>query len=336
MRGKVRKEGITENLEMKEAILLPDAFYERLAEAKERKYRLSKAERRREELIKRKNEQERRLVHLEVELESEQADVDKLTHMSLTNLFHTILRNKEEQLELERQQALAAALKLKEAKEALASIESELIQIGDDLMNFRDAEREYERVMAEKEAALRHSAAYSSELAEMEAQIADQAIRVKELDEALTAGRRVLSSLTDASASLEKAENWGKWDTWGGGGMISTHLKHGHVDDARQYIHQANRQLQTFRDELSDLKRSIEIEIDIGEMLKLADYWFDGLITDWVVQGRIQRAQDQTLEAIHRVRTIVHQLQAEHAAAESALSGTKSKRIAWIEGTHLE
>lgn len=313
-----------------------DIFYERLMVAKERKFRLNKAERKREELQKRQREHERLIIRLEVQLESEQEDVDKLTRMSLANLFHTILRSKEEQLDLERQQALAAALKLHEAKQALANIEAEIIRIGDDLTNLRDAERDYDRLMAEKEYALRSLPSSSTELVEMDAQIADQIILVKEIHEAWTAGRRVLASLEDASSCLEKAENWGKWDLWGGGGVISTHLKHSHVDDAKQSIHNANHIMFNFRDELADLKRSVEIEIDISGMLKMADYWFDGLISDWVVQGRIKTTQDHTLEAIRQIRVVVNQLQSEYSVAESALTGMKTKRVTWIEGKSLD
>ena len=314
---------------------MQDAFYERLIAAKERKFRLERAERRREELLKRLREQERLIIQLEVRLEAEQADVDALTRMSLANLFHTLLRSKEEQLEMERQQALAAALQLQEAKQSLEDIKAEIARVGNDLAEFRSAEREYERLMAEKESALRGSPTASLELAEMESEIADQTILVQEIDEALSAGKRVLASLEDASSSLEKAENWGNWDMWGGGGLISTHLKHNHVDDARQYLHNAKQLMQDFRDELADLKRTLDIEIDISGMLKMADYWFDGFITDWIVQGRIKQTQEQTLEAIRRVRDAVRQLQSEHSAAESALSRMKARRDAWIEGKNL-
>lgn len=310
---------------------MTDMYDERLMDAKDRKFRLNKAERMREELLKRRREQERLIVKLEVELESEQADVDQLTRMSVVNLFHTIFRSKEEQLELERQQALTAALKLQEAKAELASVEADLNQVGQELADYRDAERKYEQIMKEKEAALRNSREGSVELAEMEAKISDQASMAREIQEAWTAGKRVLTSLETASHSLEKAENWGKWDLWGGGGIVSTHLKHEHVDDAKSFIQNANHLLRNFRDELADLRRNIDISVDIGEVLKMADYWFDGFIADWVVQGRIQNSQDQVLEAIRQVRIVVDQLGAEHAAAESALANLKSERIAWIE-----
>ena len=314
---------------------MTDSGFDRLAEARERMQRLDKAQRRQEQLRGRLRENEKRIFELELQLESEQADVDNLTRMSLANLFHTLLRSKEEQLEQERQQALAAALKLQEAKQAQEQLQADIFRLGDELADCRDAEREYKQLLAEKEANLRNSPSSGAELAEMETQIADQSMLAKELEEALTAGRRVLTSLEDASHSLEKAEGWGNWDLWGGGGLVSTHMKHEHVDAAKVSMNNANHLMRNFRDELADLERTVDVGIDISGMLKFGDYSFDGLITDWIVQKRIQEAQNQTLRAASEVRAVVSKLQSEFAIADSVLKGSRSKRIAWIEQQRL-
>lgn len=305
--------------------------FEQITALRERKHELARAEGKRAELLKRIREQEGLIVKLEVELETEQQDVEKLTRMSLTNLFHTILRSKQEQLEMERQQVLTAALRLQEAKLSLAELQEELLKTGERIAELSNAHAEYNEWMVRKEAALRNSPQTARELEEMEEQISDKSLLLKEIGEALAAGKGVMASLTDASNSLQKAENWGNWDMWANGGLISTHIKHGHVDDARNFIHHANRQLQNFHKELADLQRSTNIQIDISSMLKMADYWFDGLITDWMVQGKINNAQEQTLEALHQVRMIVNTLESDYRAAESELSTLKRNRLIWIE-----
>ena len=125
------------------------------------------------------------------------------------NLFHTVLRSKSEQLEMERQQALTAALQFEAAKQELLDTKKALIQVGDDLANYQRAENDYKKLMAVKESALLNAPLLSRELEIMDDRIADQKLLVKELQEALTAGKLVLASLTDASNSLEKAENRG-------------------------------------------------------------------------------------------------------------------------------
>ncbi|MGO4107745.1 hypothetical protein [Paenibacillus sp. YAF4_2] len=310
---------------------MADSFFDRLTDAKERKYELEKAQRRQQQYRSRLNELERQIIRLELDLETEQADVDKLTRMSLTNLFHTILRSKDEQLELERQQALAAALKLQEAQQERDKLKEEIFQAGVIITDNIQAEQEYKKLMIEQELALKNQPDTATVLTVMENEIAEQTVVVRELNEAFTAGRRVLASLEPAIESLDKAINWGNWDLWANGGMVSTHIKHGHIDDAKQSIATANHQLKSFKDELADLKQNLNIHIDISSLLKFGDYWFDGLITDWIVQKRINEAQDRTSEATHQVRTVVKTLQTEYTSADSILSGMKSKRIAWLE-----
>ena len=45
------------------------------------------------------------------------------------------------------------------------------------------------------------------------------------------------------------------------------------------------------------------------ESKRLADYFFDGFVVDWMVQDRINTARRQVDEAIRRTEYIVNQLQ---------------------------
>jgi len=309
--------------------------FERIEELKERLHERSRIESRRDTLAMRIREQEALVVELEVKLDMERQDVEKLTKMSLTNLFHTILRSKDEQLELERQQALAAALKLQEAQQTLAELKEGLFEHGARLAELSHVEADYNRLMQEKEQWLRTSPQSVLELDQMEQQISDKSLLLKELREAVSAGKGVLTHLNDAADSLQKAENWGNWDMWANGGLISTHIKHGHIDDARDCIHRANQQLNVFHKELADLQQSTDVHIDISDMLKMADYWFDGLIADWIVQGRINDAQEQTSDVLHKIKRIVRTLESDYHAGENELAILKGKRKLWIEEANL-
>ncbi len=308
------------------------SFHEKLAEVKEHQLLLARAENRRKELQQTLKKNERLVSELELELAAEQEDVDKLTSLSLTNLFHTVLRSKEEQLKLERQQVLTAALKLQEAKQAVADAKAGMLEADDALRKYADAHRHYRGLMAERELELRSSPESAARMLEEEEAIADKSLLLKELNEAKRAGAQVVEALEQASDYLDKARNWGNWDLWGGGGLISTHIKHGHIDDARDWIRKAMRRMRDFQTELADLERSVAIEIDISDMLKMGDYWFDGLITDWLVQGRIRSAGEQVSDALRRLRPAVAQLERESAAADRELQAMQRRRTAWIEG----
>ena len=61
--------------------------------------------------------------------------------------------------------------------------------------------------------------------------------------------------------------------------------------------------------ELNDVNMACNLNIDTGDFLSFADYFFDGFVVDWVVQDRINNAKRQVEEAIRRTESIVNQLQ---------------------------
>ena len=109
----------------------------------------------------------------------------------------------------------------------------------------------------------------------------------KEKREAIEAGQRALSSLRIAKENLNSAKNWGLVDMFGGG-FFSTMLKHSKMDQARQNMEQAKYDLRNFSRELNDVNMACNLNINTGDFLSFADYFFDGFVVDWMVQDRIK------------------------------------------------
>ena len=130
----------------------------------------------------------------------------------------------------------------------------------------------------------------------------------KEKREAIEAGRRALSSLRTAKENLNSAKNWGLVDMFGGG-FFTTMLKHSKMDQAKRNMEQAKYDLRSFSRELNDVNMACNLNINTGDFLSFADYFFDGFVVDWVVQDRINNAKRQVEEAIRRTESIVSQLQ---------------------------
>ena len=127
--------------------------------------------------------------------------------------------------------------------------------------------------------------------------------RQQEINEALMAADMASMSLQKAEEQLQKASSWGIWDMLGGG-MFTTWIKHSRIDDARLALEESRRSLRSLRRELMDLEIPGDFKIDIGEFLNFADYFFDGLIIDWMVQTKIREASDNVKEAIRRVERL--------------------------------
>ena len=130
----------------------------------------------------------------------------------------------------------------------------------------------------------------------------------KEKREAADAGNRALRSLKAAQENLSSAKNWGIWDMLGGG-FISTMAKHSKMDRANENLAKARSDLKSFSRELQDVNMACHLDIETGDFLSFADWFFDGFVVDWMVQDRINQASRQVEEAIHRVETILRQLQ---------------------------
>lgn len=130
----------------------------------------------------------------------------------------------------------------------------------------------------------------------------------KEKREALEAGRRALASLTKAKNDLDSAKNWGIWDMLGGG-TITTIIKHGKMDRAKQNMQEAKYALKCFSKELNDVNTALHLDIETGDFLSFADWFFDGFFVDWMVQNRIRQASTQVAEAIRRVQDVLRKLQ---------------------------
>lgn len=130
----------------------------------------------------------------------------------------------------------------------------------------------------------------------------------KEKREADDAGNRALRSLKAAQENLSSAKNWGIWDMLGGG-FISTMAKHSKMDRAKENLAKARSDLKSFSRELQDVNMACHLDIETGDFLSFADWFFDGFVVDWMIQDRINQASRQVEEAIHRVERILRQLQ---------------------------
>ena len=129
----------------------------------------------------------------------------------------------------------------------------------------------------------------------------------KEVQEAVRAGKEALGLLEQAKECLNSAGNWGIVDMLGGG-LISTFVKQSKMGDANRLVEKARSALKQFQKELKDVQSLEEINIETGDFLAFADYFFDGMIADWFMQSRIKDAKRQVEDAIQKVKGILEQL----------------------------
>ena len=132
--------------------------------------------------------------------------------------------------------------------------------------------------------------------------------RTRELEEAVEAADRALEHLLLAKEALNSAGHWGVFDLLGGG-FFSTFIKRGKMSDAEQELTLARQALRRFAAELRDVNDIVEIHLVNDDFLGFADYFFDGMIADWMVQSKINAAKAQVSQAIERVTAAKETLQ---------------------------
>ncbi|MCM3617549.1 hypothetical protein M3936_08150 [Sutcliffiella horikoshii] len=290
-----------------------------------------------EEHIERLNtylsEEKRKKYQLESLLEKEEEDVARLERFTLTSVFYSMIGKKMEKLDQEQKEVLAAKLKYTEVIETIEDVERELSEFRTLLAPIADAPIRYQTIIREKEKLIKDSnSIWSEKLYDLADKEADLQTNLNEYNEAIGAGELAVGALERALSSLDSAKGWSTFDMFGGG-MVSTAMKHSRLDDAKKHIHQAQNKLRVFQDELLDIKHHFDSTIEVGGMLTFADYFFDGLIVDWMVHGKITQSYDQTSQIIGRVSRLLGSLIDQRGQMEEELLSVKEEKKNLLESS---
>lgn len=260
----------------------------------------------------------------ELQLKKEEEDVEKLKGISFSSFLYTILSKKEERLEHEQMEVLEAKLKYEEASHAMVAMRAEIDDLKSKLYAVKYWDIALKEAVSQKEQLIeKNDSITSRKLHELAERRAELEIDLKELTEALDAGKSVSESLVKAKEALLSAADWGTFDMLGGG-LLATHGKHNRLDEAMEYIQIAQQSLGRFEKELQDVHLTLTIELDVNSFLRFSDYFFDGLITDWIVQGRIQSTLAQVDSKSSAVNTILWELENERRKCDTELAAVKN------------
>lgn len=131
----------------------------------------------------------------------------------------------------------------------------------------------------------------------------------KEINEAIVAGEQALNSLYAAQEKLNSAKGWGWLDLFGGG-FFTDMIKHSKMEEASRCMENAKYNLKIFQRELKDVHLSVDLRMEVGGFLSFADFFFDGLVADYLVQSRIEDARRQVADAINMISDILRTLRA--------------------------
>lgn len=118
----------------------------------------------------------------------------------------------------------------------------------------------------------------------------------RERQEALFALDQALGLCHAASDKLKSAKGWGLFDIVGGG-MISSLIKHGRIDEAKSVLIDLESQLGVVKKELGELSMELRNTLHLSTGHLAFDIFFDNLFSDIHTQSKI----NQTLHLLGKL-----------------------------------
>ncbi|SHL40217.1 hypothetical protein SAMN02745136_04806 [Anaerocolumna jejuensis DSM 15929] len=269
------------------------------------------------------NELESKRVNLKQQFLKEEEDYNSLFKKSLNNLILELLNKKEKKEAKEYQEIAAARVKLDEAEKQIAALLLTIRSLEEERVNLSSCESTYRKLYEEKYRLLSESDPENSgKIKAAEEKIHFCEKNLTEINEAIGAGTSVIAKVREAEESLDSAHSWGTYDLLGGG-LISDVIKHSRLDDAQDSINEVQSLLHQFHSELADIQMDEEINVQIDGFTKFADYFFDGVFSDWMVQSKINSSIDAVADLETKVDRVLNQLKSLKSSTESSLSQAK-------------
>jgi hypothetical protein len=228
---------------------------------------------------------------------------------------------------------MAAKLKLEETENQIANILLVIRNLEEERISFADSESTYRKLYEEKYNLMEENNPVNSEkIKTAEEQIHLLSQNLTEIDEAVNAGNLVLFKIKEAEENLSDAHGWGTFDLLGGG-LISDMMKYSHLDNAQCFISEVQSLLHQFHSELADIKLDESINIQIDGFTKFADYFFDGLLADWMVQSEINSSISSVAELHSKVDSVLSKLMQLKNVTEDSLQQAKIKLENFVESS---
>lgn len=301
-----------------------------------KKNEYNRLQRKQESLQTQRMELEAAYKGLEKALIEEQKDVQKLDKFSFSNLVSQWKGTMNEKRKKEIAEAAEVELKFNEAEKTLRDLDKEMELVKMEITNgdYRLIDHQWASLMQEKEQWLYDNTVDDRQALEnIYESRANLESMQKEIEEAMLAGKDALQALEQANTELDSASAMSTWDTFLGGGIFVTAMKHSSLNSSQDYIHNAQMALRRFETELMDVENIVTevIQVDRSNFMTFTDYFFDNIFTDWMIHSQINASKDRLNETLRQVKVVLEKLSAKASEVESELEEVKYKMKSIIE-----
>lgn len=257
----------------------------------------------------------------------EQRDVYDLESFSLVNTWRKLRGTFNEQRTIEMEEAARAELKLREHEAMIDELTLEHRDLQDQLEAYEGIDIEWETFLETKESHLAKDPAVRRDLHHLTNQQVETNELLIEYREAIVAGKAARSMIAKTLKHLDSAKGWSTYDTFFGGGLIATAMKHEALDASEQTMHELQSALERFSRELADVQGIVqELHVDRGSLIQFADYFLDDIFSEWTMHGRINDSLDQVNGLDKEISQLIARMTRQVERLEQQLEETEEKR----------
>lgn len=265
----------------------------------------------------------------------EEKDVERLNGFTFSDFFSKLRGNFEARLSKEQEESYVAAVKYNMTLKELSEVESDIFNFDKKLREYRNCRTQYDDVLSQKYTAIKQSdIPQATEIITIEKECYELELQVREIAEAITAGKNSLSICDSVLNLLDSAENWGTYDLIAGD-TFSSVVKHSKLDDAQAYVERLQSSLRRFKTELSDIDIDSDIKVDIDGFLRFADIFFDCFFADYKVLKRIQKSNGQVREIKTKINSVIQKLSTLKSQYEKKIFNNRGKINSLVTETVL-
>ena len=269
------------------------------------------------------------LSRLEKKLEKEFKDIEKLEKLSVKGLFHQVLGSKEKQIEKERQEYLQASLKYDEAKKSVELLEYERDILENKVKDLAKLEKKLNQLVKLREKTLiAENSQQSQQILDLVLQIDNQAELLRNINSILINGKEIKGLMDKMVRHLRNAKNWGQWDMASRRGVGPSLGKYSAIDRARDLSYKTKHLLVRFESDLQEIygPGHFHFNLQMDSFSRFTDIFFDNLISDWIIQQKIQNALSNVLSVRDRVIRIVQSLDGEKVKLAQNIQEMEDRR----------
>jgi len=251
-------------------------------------------------------------------MEKEHEDVRKLEKISAHKLFGTILGNQQEQLEKERQEYLQAVLEYNSIAREIDLLRYEqevLFNKPRDISKLRHSLDYFLKVKEQR--ILYQNSKLATTIKELNYELDQLQTFLREVKEAIAVAKVVDQVLLKAFTKLKKVKDF-QYKKMKGAGKYSSIAKKSFIDEAIKDISEINFYLGKLDNELSDIYTRYPF-FSIYKYQDFVNSFYDYLISDWILQNKLNNAIQCLKSAIDEVKIVLKRLDRDRSKTEASI-----------------